>query len=484
MTFGDYQRRFSENMGVVHFVGVGGVGMSGIAEVLLNLGCRVQGSDLSENAATARLRSLGARVFIGHRAEHLHGCDVVVVSSAVSPDNAEVRAAVEQRIPVLKRAEMLAELMRFRFGIAVAGAHGKTTTTSLIAAILSEAGLDPTFVVGGRVNSYGANARLGSGRYLVTEADESDASFLHLQPMMCVVTNIDADHLGAYGGRFEALKQAFVDFVHNLPFYGPAVVCNEDEVVRELYPRLGRPLMTYGFRADSNIIASDVRFDEMRCRFNVSLPGRGEPLAVELNLPGRHNVLNALAAIGVCDELGVEGDVICDTLRRFQGIGRRFQSFGEIPVGPGGRGRATLVDDYGHHPGEIAAVLDAAAEAWPGRRRVLVFQPHRYTRTGDLFDEFCEVLAGVDELVLLDVYAAGEERIEGADSPMLCRAIRARGRVVPVYVKSLEEVPSLLEMLLRDGDLLLTMGAGSIGGLAKTLVERFCPRRRRLERAR
>ena len=482
MKFEDFHR-ISENMGVVHFVGIGGVGMSGIAEVLLNLGCRVQGSDLSENAATTRLRSLGARVFIGHRAEHLHGCDVVVVSSAVSADNAEIRTAIQHRIPVLKRAEMLAELMRFRFGIAVAGAHGKTTTTSLIAAILSEAGLDPTFVVGGRVNSHGANARLGSGRYLVTEADESDVSFLHLQPMMCVVTNIDADHLGAYGGRFETLKQGFVDFVHNLPFYGPAVVCNEDEVVRELYPRLGRPLITYGFRPDSNVIASDLCFDEMSSRFNVSLPQRAEPLAIRLNLPGRYNVLNALAAIGVCHEIGVDDDVIQHALEHFQGIGRRFQSYGEIPVGPGARGRAMLVDDYGHHPGEIAAVLDAVSEAWPGRRKVLVFQPHRYTRTSDLFDEFCEVLADADELVLLGVYAAGEERIEGADSPTLCRAIRARGRVVPIYVKSLDEAPSILEVLLRDGDLLLTMGAGSVGGLAKMLVERFCSRRRPLERA-
>ena len=474
MTFEDF-RRISRNMGVVHFVGIGGVGMSGIAEVLLNLGCSVQGSDFNDNAAIARLRSLGARVFGGHRAEHVADCDVVVASSAVSPDNVEIRAALKRRVPVLKRAEMLAELMRFRFGIAVAGTHGKTTTTSLIAAILSQAGLDPTFVVGGRVTSHGAGARLGRGRYLVTEADESDVSFLHLQPMLSVVTNIDNDHLVSYGGSFEALKRGFVDFVQNLPFYSPAVVCNEDATVRELYPRFGRPLITYGFRRDGAIVAHDVRFDQMRSRFRVSLPRRDAALDVELNLPGRHNVLNALAAIGVCHELDVDDDAICAALARFEGADRRFQHCGELHVG---RGRVTLVDDYGHHPREIAAVLEAAAEAWPGRRQALVFQPHRYTRTRDLFDDFCAVLARVDELVLLDVYAAGEDRIEGADGLALCRAIRALGQVMPVHVKSPGEVAPVLEALLRDGDLLLTMGAGSIGGLAKTLGARFRARRR------
>ena len=473
MTFEDFGR-LSRSMGVVHFVGIGGVGMSGVAEVLLNLGCSVQGSDFNENAATARLRSLGARVFRGHRAEHVAACDVVVASSAVSPHNVEIRAALARRVPVLKRAEMLAELMRLRFGIAVAGTHGKTTTTSLIAAILSEAGLDPTFVVGGRVNSHGAGARLGQGRYLVTEADESDVSFLHLQPMISVVTNIGNDHLVSYGGSFDALKRGFVDFVHNLPFYGPAVVCDEDATLRELYPRFGRPLITYGFQGDAAIAARDVRFDGMRSRFRVVRAQREGALDVELSLPGRHNVLNALAAIGVCHELDVDDAAICSALARFAGTGRRFQHCGELNVG---RARVTLVDDYGHHPREIAAVLEAATEAWPGRRKALVFQPHRYTRTHDLFDDFCEVLAGVDELVLLDVYGAGEERIEGADARALCRAIRARGRVMPVHAKALDEVAGVLEVVLRDGDLLLTMGAGSIGGLAKTIGAHFRMRR-------
>ena len=468
-----------ENVGVVHFIGIGGVGMSGIAEVLISLGCIVQGSDLQGGETIERLRSFGARIFIGHRAENVEACDVVVVSSVILPDNPEVRRARALQIPVIKRAEMLAELMRFRYGIAVAGTHGKTTTTSLTAAVLAQGGLDPTFVIGGKVNSWGAGARLGETRYLVAEADESDSSFLHLQPMLAAVTNVDRDHLGAYEGDFEQLKQGFVDFIHNLPFYGTAVVCNEDKVIRSLYPRIARRFLTYGFRGDSAITATEVRFEGMQSRFKMKLPGGDDAFEVRLNLPGRHNILNALAASGIACTLGVPRTAIAEALSKFEGIGRRFQLHGELMVPAG---RVTLIDDYGHHPREIRAVLAAAAESWPQRRRVLVFQPHRFTRTQDLFDEFCEVLSEVDDLILLDVYAASEEPIQGMDSAALCRSIRKRSGCTAIHVKRMEEVADVLAHLLRDDDLLFTMGAGSIGRLAPELVRHFRALRRPLRR--
>ncbi len=459
-----------ENIGVVHFIGIGGVGMSGIAEVLISLGCSVQGSDIRNNSATERLRSFGARIFVGHRAEHVESCDVVVVSSVIAPENPEVRRAKALQIPVIKRAEMLAELMRFRYGIAVAGTHGKTTTTSLAAAILSKAGLDPTCIIGGKVNSWGANARLGETPYLVAEADESDSSFLHLQPMLSAVTNIGRDHLSAYNDSFDDLKQSVVDFIHNLPFYGAAVVCNEDPAVRSLYPQIARRLITYGFREDSAITASDIRFDAMQSRFKVTLPGAAGAFEATLNLPGRHNILNALAACGIAFALGISRETVGEALREFEGIGRRFQHCGDL-LAPSGK--VTLIDDYGHHPQEIRAVLEAARDAWPGRRQVLVFQPHRFSRTQDLFDEFCEVLSEASELILLDVYAASEEAIPGIDSAALCRAIRKRGSNTVLYAKRMTEVADILRHILQDGDLLITMGAGSISKLAPELSGHF-----------
>lgn len=459
-----------ENIGVIHFIGIGGVGMSGIAEVLISLGCSVQGSDLRNNSALDRLRSFGARIFIGHRAEHVESCDVVVVSSVIAAENAEVRRARALQIPVIKRAEMLAELMRFRYGIAIAGTHGKTTTTSLVAAILSKAGLDPTCVIGGKVNSWGSNARLGETRYLVAEADESDSSFLHLQPMLSAVTNIDRDHLGAYNDSFDNLKRSVVDFIHNLPFYGTAVVCNEDRVIRSLYPQIARRLLTYGFREDGAIVASDIRFDAMQSHFKVRLPGGVDAFEVTLNLPGRHNILNALAACGIAFTLGISREVAGAALREFEGIGRRFQNCGDLSVPAG---TVTLIDDYGHHPEEVRVVLQAARDAWPGRRCVLVFQPHRFTRTRDLFDEFCEVLSGVGDLILLDIYTAGEEPVRGVDSVALCRAIRKRGANTVIYVRQMGEVADILAHMLQDGDLLITMGAGSIGTLAPELSKHF-----------
>ncbi len=457
------------NIRHIHFVGIGGAGMSGIAEVLINLGYRVSGSDLGSNAATRRLAGLGARVVQGHDAAHVSGADVVVVSSAVEESNPEVQAARAARIPVVPRAEMLAELMRFRYGIAVAGTHGKTTTTSLIASLLAEGGLDPTFVIGGRLNSAGTSASLGASRFLVAEADESDASFLYLQPMMAVVTNIDADHLGTYGGEFGRLKSAFVEFLHHLPFYGQAVVCSDDPVVREILPRITRPVVTYGTGADADVRAEGIGYVEGRSTFRVGLPERA-PFEVSLALPGRHNVLNALAAIAVAVELGVGEEDLRRGLAGFQGIGRRFHCYGDLqtPVG-----RVTLVDDYGHHPREIAATLEAMRGAWPGRRLVVAFQPHRYSRTRDLFEDFVRVLSAADALVLTEVYAAGEAPVPGADGRALSRAIRNRGAVEPVFVESPEELEAVLPALLRDGDLLLTLGAGSIGASARRLAERL-----------
>jgi UDP-N-acetylmuramate--alanine ligase len=457
----------------IHFVGIGGSGMSGIAEVLLNLGYQVSGSDLRDSEATRRLQSLGANVRIGHRPENVQGCDAVVTSSAVDTDNPEVRAARKDRVPVVPRAEMLAELMRFRFGIAVAGTHGKTTTTSLIASLLAEDGLDPTFVIGGRLNSAGTNARLGAGRFLVAEADESDASFLYLQPMMAVVTNIDADHMGTYGGDFDRLRAAFVEFLHHLPFYGLAVLCLDDPEVTDLLPSVTRPVMTYGTHENADVRAEDIRQVSGRTYFSVRCPAVSEPLAVTLNLPGRHNVLNALAAIAVACELGVSRDAILRGLERFAGIGRRFHVADACHIP---HGSLMLVDDYAHHPREIEATLDAMREGWPRRRLVVVFQPHRYSRTQEQFDDFVQVLSRADLLVLTEVYAAGEAPIAGADGRALSRAVRARGQVDPVFVDPVTELPDVLEGVLQDGDMLAILGAGDIGVVAGQLRAKWCIR--------
>ena len=456
----------------IHFVGIGGAGMSGIAEVVLNLGYEVTGSDLSEGAAVAQLRALGARIALGHAAENVADCDVVVTSSAVNADNPEVMAARERRIPVVPRAEMLAELMRFRYGIAVAGTHGKTTTTSLIASVLAEGGLDPTFVIGGRLNSAGSHARLGAGRYLVAEADESDASFLHLQPMLAVVTNIDADHMATYAGDLDRLEATFIEFLHHLPFYGLAVVCIDDPTVARLLPRITRPVLTYGFSEAADVRAANLRPDGLRTHFDVQLPGASEPLALCLNMPGRHNVLNALAAIAVAAELEVGQDEMASALQRFEGIGRRFQVYGEIPTDAG---EVLLIDDYGHHPREVAATVEAVRQSWPDRRLVAVFQPHRFTRTRDLFEDFTMVLSEVDVLLLLEVYPAGEAPIAGADGRSLSRAVRMRGHVDPVFVERVEDLADDLKGVLRDGDILLTLGAGNVGATAAQLPRMLAP---------
>lgn len=450
----------------VHFVGVGGAGMSGIAELMANLGYRVSGSDLRAGAATRRLEALGVAVSIGHRAEQVQDADAVVVSTAVDPHNPELEAAQAHRIPVVRRAEMLAELMRFYYGVAVAGTHGKTTTTSLVASVLAEGGLDPTFVIGGLLNSAHANARLGTSQYLVAEADESDASFLYLQPMLAVLTNIDADHMRTYGNDFERLRGTFREFLHHLPFYGLAVLCIDDDEVRALAPGFSRPVRTYGTLAGADVRGEDIRQEGLRMYFSVRWEGREQPLRIELNLPGRHNVLNALAAITVALELGVEEAAIQRALREFQGIDRRFV----VREAATGDGRSLiLVDDYGHHPRELAVTLEAARQCWPGRRLVLVFQPHRFTRTQEQFEDFVQVLSQVDMLVLCDVYGAGEAPLADADGRALSRAIRARGEVDPVFAQELEDVPGILGTLLADGDLVLTMGAGDIGALAARL---------------
>lgn len=454
----------------VHFVGIGGAGMSGIAEVLINLGYEVSGSDLGSNVATQRLQDLGAEIFRGHAAEHIESAEVVVISTAVPADNPEVVAARERHIPVIRRAEMLAEIMRFRYGIAIAGTHGKTTTTSLVASLLTEGQLDPTFVIGGKLNSASANARLGAGRYLVAEADESDASFLLLQPMISVVTNIDADHLETYGGDFDHYRQAFVEFLHHLPFYGHAVMCLDDDEVRKVLPNVSRPVLTYGIEHDADVKACNVHCDGMQCSFEVSLPDRDEVFEVMLNMPGRHNVLNALAAITVAHLLGVEEKDIQSGLAQFQGIGRRMQQYGEITTP---KGNILLIDDYGHHPTEIAATLAACRTGWADRRLVVAFQPHRFTRTRDLFEDFSRVLAKTDTLLVTEVYAAGEESIAGADGRALCAAIRARGRVNPVFVEDIQALPEALMDVLEDGDVLLTLGAGSIGAMAAQLSQQL-----------
>jgi UDP-N-acetylmuramate--alanine ligase len=453
----------------IHFVGIGGSGMSGIAEVFASLGYTVSGSDLSESPAVRRLRQMGIRIQIGHAAGNVEDADAVVVSSAVKADNPELARAREARIPVVPRAMMLAELMRFKQGIAIAGTHGKTTTTSLVAAVLGEAGLDPTCVIGGRLNSIGTNARLGKGEFLVAEADESDASFLYLQPVISVVTNIDADHMETYGQDFEKLKATFVEFLGHLPFYGLAVVCKDDPHVRAIMPSITRPMLTYGITEEADLRARNVRWDNGRMRFEaVSSDERLAPLDVMLNLPGVHNVLNALAVIAVGREVGASDAAIVKGLAEFTGVGRRFQRYGDIPLAGGGH--FTLVDDYGHHPAEMAATLAAARGAFPGRRLVLAFQPHRFTRTRDLFEDFVKVLSTADEVVLADVYPAGEAPIVAADGRSLARAVRVAGKVEPLFVEKSSEMREAVLSRLRDGDVVLTMGAGSIGHLAPELA--------------
>jgi UDP-N-acetylmuramate--alanine ligase len=452
----------------VHFVGIGGSGMSGIAEVMLSLGYAVQGSDLKRNKQTKRLENQGATIFIGHASDNIHDADAVVVSSAVDETNPEVAAAREQLMPVVSRAEMLAELMRFRYSVAVAGTHGKTTTTSLVASVLAEGGLDPTFVIGGRLKSADANARLGQGDYLVAEADESDASFVHLKPMLAVITNIDADHMSTYDGDIEKLKSSFLEFLHNLPFYGLAVVCSDDQGVNEVLGDIGRSIVTYGINDDADVRASNIVFTAGVTEFDVTRKDKDSALHVKLRLPGLHNVRNALAAIAVADELQIGNDAVVKALGDFEGIDRRFQQMGEVKTAAG---NVMLVDDYGHHPTEIAATLSAAKSGWPGKRIVLAFQPHRYSRTRDLMDDFATVLSDADVLILLDVYAAGEEPIAGADGRAMARAVRSRGSVEPVFVESLDDLQPVLMDLIEDGDLVLTMGAGDIGTYAAGLPE-------------
>lgn len=450
----------------IHFVGIGGAGMGGIAEVLVNEGYNISGSDIAPNAVTERLISIGARISFGHAAENVTGASVVVVSSAINSANPEVAAAREFRIPIVRRAEMLGELMRFRHGIAVAGTHGKTTTTSLLASIFAEAGTDPTFVIGGLLNSAGANARLGAGRYLIAEADESDASFLHLQPLATVVTNIEADHMDTYQGDFEKLKATYLEFCHNLPFYGVVVVCIDDPVLRSLIVQISRTVITYGFSDDADYVISEFSQTGTQSQFTIT-DGSGNQREVALNLPGKHNALNATAAFALAADEGISEQAILAALRKFEGIGRRFQQYGEFDTG---NGKVVLVDDYGHHPTEVAATIAAARAAWPNRRLVMAYQPHRYSRTRDLYEDFAKVLSTVDMLLLLEVYSAGEPAIAGADSRSLCRSIRARGALDPIYIAEPTDLAPSLATVLQDGDVLLTQGAGNIGSLVKQLA--------------
>ncbi len=452
----------------VHFVGIGGVGMGGIAEVLHVLGFEVSGSDMHESSMTRRLRALGLSIMIGHESANANACDVAVFSTAIPPSNPELERARERQIPVIPRAEMLAELMRFRHGVAVAGTHGKTTTTSLIANLLTEGGLDPTFVIGGRLIGADTNARLGAGNYLVAEADESDASFLRLTPELAVVTNIDADHMETYEGDERRLHSAFAEFLNHLPFYGLAVVCADDIGVRAILPRVQRPVVTYGIDAQADYTASRIVQRGLRTQFDVSRPSSDDLLPVTLNLPGKHNVLNALAAIAVADEMGVADEAIVEALSGFQGIARRFQTYSGVRIG---EREVMVVDDYGHHPREISATMDAIRAGWPERRLVVAFQPHRYTRTRDLFDDFAGVLSGADALLIAEVYPAGEQPISGADSRTLCRSIRSRGAVDPIFVPKLDELTDALERVVECGDLVLFLGAGDIGGIAPRLAE-------------
>ncbi len=459
----------------IYFVGIGGVGMSGIAEVLLNMGYQVSGSDLQTSKVTERLINAGATIFKGHQASQIENAHVVVTSTAVKFDNAEVQRAKELRIPIIPRAEMLAELMRFRYGIAIAGTHGKTTTTSLVASILAEAGLDPTFVIGGKLNSAGTNAKLGASKYLVAEADESDASFLHLQPMISVVTNIEADHLDTYGGNFEQLKATFNEFLHQLPFYGLAVLCIDDPVVAELVGDISKPVKTYGINNEkADIQAFDVKQILNKTSFKVAYKNNqdewSECLQITLNMPGLHNVQNALAAIVIAYELGVEKDKIATALEKFEGIGRRFQMYGELDF----KGKKSLlIDDYGHHPSEVEATINAIRIGWPEKRLVVLFQPHRYSRTRDLFEDFVHVLSQVDQLLLLEVYSAGEDVISGADSRTLSRSIRNRGKVDPIFIEQHNEINDVLNETIQDGDIILTLGAGNVGSIGASIYEQF-----------
>lgn len=469
MTHAHPAHHSADRMGRVrclHFVGIGGAGMSGIAEVLLTLGYSISGSDIKTTDVTKRLTALGAIIHIGHNAENILNADAIVISSAVNEHNPEVQAARAARIPVVPRAEMLAELMRFHYGIAIAGTHGKTTTTSLIASILAEAGMDPTFVIGGLLNSAKANARLGKGRYLVAEADESDASFLYLQPMLAVVTNVDFDHMATYGNDFNKLRNTFIEFLHHLPFYGLAVLCMDDEETRNLISQITRQTRTYGTHSQADVRADAIHHAGQRTFFELKYPGQTTPLAVTLNLPGQHNVLNALAAITVALELNISESAILQALANFQGIGRRFQTTeGQTISGH----RLLLVDDYAHHPREIAATINAAKTGWPARRLIVVFQPHRYTRTKECFEDFTQVLSQTDLLILTEVYPAGEDPIPGADGRSLSRAIRMRGAVEPVFVEHSGEIPEILERLVQDRDVVLILGAGDIGTIAAKL---------------
>jgi UDP-N-acetylmuramate--alanine ligase len=451
----------------MHFVGIGGAGMCGIAEVIKNQGYDVSGSDIKASKTTARLEQMGVQVFIGHDAANIVGADVLVVSTAIDGENPEIKAAIERHVPIVRRAEMLGELMRYRHGIAVAGTHGKTTTTSLLTCMLDEEGLDPTYVIGGLLNRTGTNAALGASRYLVAEADESDASFLHLQPMAAIVTNIDADHMDTYGGSFEVLKDTFIQFLHNLPFYGLAVMCGDDPVIRELLPRVGRPVLTYGFADNNDIRAVDVVQMGMQTRFTVLRRDR-EPLTVVLSIPGLHNVLNALAAIGIATDEGVSDAAIARALEGFTGVGRRFQIQGEFALGDGS---VKLVDDYGHHPKEVEATIKAARQSHPHHRLVMLFQPHRFSRTRDCFEDFVDVLSQVDVLLLMEVYPAGEKPIVGADSRSLARSIRLRGQVEPILVEPVDtQLEPVLKSILQAGDLVLTQGAGNVGAVSNDLA--------------
>jgi UDP-N-acetylmuramate--alanine ligase len=451
----------------IHFVGIGGSGMSGIAQVLINLGYEISGSDLMSNNSIERLEKSGATVFIGHAATNIKDADVVVKSSAVDYENIEIATALEQTIPVVRRAEMLSELMRYRHGIAVAGTHGKTTTTSLIAAIFAAADCDPTFIIGGRVNNVGTNAQLGESRYLIAEADESDASFLHLQPMVAVVTNIEADHMEAYGFNFDRLKDTYIQFLHNLPFYGLAVLCVDDEVITGLLTRVARQTLTYGFSKDAGYKIDNFKTHENQSIFQVHRPDGKASLSITLNIPGRHNALNAAAAIAVASDEGISDEAIEKGLRNFEGVERRFEIIGHFPIDDGS---ALLVDDYGHHPTEVKATIDAVRISWPMRRLVMIFQPHRYSRTRDLYEDFVHVLSQVDVLILLDVYSAGEDPVAGASSENLSDSIRQKSKIDPIHVKTIQEIPFIIADLVKGNDLVLTQGAGSVSKLVAMLV--------------